>query len=254
MNTERLSKLILIALAGVFGLFLFVFPDRAAAAFALSGSDEFAYRSGGAAFLGYAVAFAAGWTASTQMLRILWLATLGAAVATALAALIALATGHSGFALLLVLAGAVIAAAVSGYSTFASRPVLPAPTERRFSTWFVAFLAWGIIASALFGIGGLVLGSTFGSLLGFPGGDDPVYRFAGGATIGILVGTILALRTQDWEQLRLPVLVSFVTNVVTLIGGVLYIGHGAVPPVAFLVAGAAIFNIAGLGLALAGRR
>lgn len=154
----------------------------------------------------------------------------------------------------LILAGALVVAATAGYVMARAGVALPERTGRRFAPWFVAFLGWGVIASALFGLGGLVLGSTFGSVAGFPGGDDHVYRLAGAATVGILVGSALALRTQDWEVVRLPVLMSFVTNVLTLVGGAIYISQGGVPLVAYLIAGAASFNVAGLGLALSGRR
>jgi hypothetical protein len=251
---DRLAKVLIIALAGLLGVALFAVPDRMAAALGLAGTDEFAYRSGGAAFLGYAVAFAFGWNAAAGTLRVLWLATLGAAAVTVVAGLVAFAAGHTGGILVpLIVLGAIAVAAVAWYEVVPG-PVLPRATGRQFTPWFVAFLGWGVIASALFGIGGLVLGSTFGSIAGFAGGDDPVYRFAGAATIGILVASILALRTQDWSLIRLPVLMSFVTNVVTLLGGALYISHGGVPPVAYLIAAAAIFNIGGLGLALTGRR
>lgn len=241
---------------GVLGVAMFAAPDQVAAAFGLPGSDEFAYRSGGAAFIGYALAFAAGWAAPRGAFGILWPATMAAAGATAVAAVAAVAIGGRdllGPSGLVMGAGALVFAAVAAASRESDR-ILPERTGRRFSPWFVAFLGWGVVASALFGLGGLILGSTFGSVAGFPGGDDPIYRLAGAATIGVLVGSVLALRTQDWQQVRLPVVMSFTTNLLTLLGGALYIAGGGVPPVAYLIAGAAIFNVVGLGLALAGRR
>jgi hypothetical protein len=54
-GTARLAAMVLtIVGAGALGLALFVAPDRVADALQLDGRDPFAYRSGGAAFLGYA--------------------------------------------------------------------------------------------------------------------------------------------------------------------------------------------------------
>ena len=99
-----------------------------------------------------------------------------------------------------------------------------------------------------------MLGSVFGGLAGMAGTDDVVYRLAGAATIGILVGSALALRTQSWQLVRLPVLLAFVTNVLSLVGGITVVAKGDAPIVLWLIAGAAFFNVAGLGIALSGRR
>jgi hypothetical protein len=254
MAAKAVALLVIVG-AGALGLALFLVPDRMAGALGLEGLDSFAYRSGGAAFLGYAVAFILGWNEPLNALRILWLATIGGAAATVIAALVALAGGHgagAGLVLPLILIGAITIAALSAYVV--GRPtVLPAPTGRRFKPWFIAFLAWGVIAAALFGLGGLVLGATFGSISGFAGTDDTVYRLAGAATVGILVGSALALRTQDWAMVRLPVLLGFVTNVLSLIGGLIVVAAGGAPIVLWLIIGAATFNVVGLGLALTGR-
>ena len=250
--SQRLAASVVVVLFGALGLAMFAVPDRVAGAFGLPGTDEFAYRSGGAAFLGYAIAFLYGWASDEGSRRILWLATYVAAVATAIAAVVGY-LGQPSAAGAVVFAGALIASVATGWAANRSRPRAPERTARTFATWFQAFIGWGVVASVIFGLGGFVLGSTFGKLLGFMGTDDPIYRLAGAATIGILVGSLLALRTQDWHQVRLPVVVSFATNVLTLVAGALLISHGAVPLAAYAIAAAALFNVVGLGLALAGR-
>jgi hypothetical protein len=240
--------------AGILGLALFLMPDRVAGALQLPGLDTFAYRSGGAAFLGYAAAFILGWNAAPTKLRILWLETIVGASATAVAAFLALLGGHGSGLVVPLILGAIAIAALAGYQVLGQGPLLPAPTVRRFAPWFIAFLGWGVVAAALFGIGGLALGSTFGNLARFAGTDDAVYRLAGAATVGILVGSALSLRSQDWDLVRLPVMLGFVTNVLSLVGGIVVIASGNAPIMLWLIAGAALFNIAGLGFALAGRR
>jgi hypothetical protein len=255
VGLERLARLVVIGIFGAVGLAMVLVPGEFAGYLGSAGTDEFAYRSGGAAFLGYAVAFAIAWSDTAASLRILWLATIAAAGAVVVAALIAIALGgQASMVLLLVALGAALVGAIGFAGLRGGGAVLPASSGQRFATWFVAFLGWGVIASALFGLGGLILGSIFGTLTGFPGGDDTMYRLAGAATVGILVGTVLALRTQDWSLVRRPVLMSFATNLLTLIGGLIYIGHGGVPVAAYLIAAAAVFNVAGLGLAISGRR
>jgi len=95
VDFERVARLVVIALSGVLGLVLFALPDQVASALGLAATDEFAYRSGGAAFLGYAVAFAAGWQVSPRALSIIWPATLGSGLGTALAAAITLVAGRA---------------------------------------------------------------------------------------------------------------------------------------------------------------
>jgi len=252
---SRLLGVVGFVLTGLLGFGLFLVPHRMAAALNSAGSDPFAFRSGGAAFIGYAAAFALAWTRPRAEAQILWLATAVGGLATALAAVIALLVGDGGGIMLpLILVGGLVVAAAGWYESRGWPQMLPFSTGRRFATWFVAFLGWGVIASALFGLGGIVLGSVFGSLAGFPGHDDAVYRIAGAATVGILAGTLLSLRTQDWTLVRLPIVLGFVTNVFSLIGGLIVLAAGGSPIMLVLIIGAAIFNVIGLGLALAGRR
>jgi hypothetical protein len=251
---SRALAVVVVLLTGLLGFGLFLVPDRMAAALNSAGTDPFAFRSGGAAFIGYAAAFALAWTRPRAEAQILWLATLVGGIATVAAGLITIALGNGGGVVFpAILAGGVVVALAAQYELRGWRGLLPDATGRRFARWFVYFLGWGVIAAALFGIGGLVLGSVFGSLSGFAGNDDVVYRIAGAATVGILAGTLLSLRTQSWELVRLPVVLGFVTNVFSLMGGLIVLAAGGAPIMLVLIVGAAIFNVIGLGLALAGR-
>jgi hypothetical protein len=247
---ERVAIASTIVFSAVLGVALYALSDRVAAALGAEGRDGFAYRAGGAAFLGYAVALVLGWGAEARALRILLPASVGAAVATAVAAAIAVVGGHSGTAPLLILGGAVVSAVLVGYgpqrriasSTDGGTPDIP--------SWLVAFFVWGVVASALFGLGGLLLGSTFGTLTGAHGTDDVVYRLAGAATMGIFVGSLLTLRSRNWREIRLVAVLGFVTNLLTLIGVPIVVAGGDPPALIWLIGAAAAFNVGGLGLAL----
>jgi hypothetical protein len=251
---ERSGAAAAIILSGLLGLALYAVPDRFAATLGLEGHDGFAYRAGGAAFVGYAVALLSGWTGDARSLRLIMPATLGATVATAVAGGIALAGGHGGTAMAAIVFGSVAVAVLVGYPVLrrgVPGPLGPTAPERDIAPWLVAFFVWGTVASALFGLGGLLLGGTFGLLTGAAGMDDPVYRLAGAATIGILVGSLLTLRSRNWHEIRLVSRLGFVTNLLTLIGVPLVVATGTgAPSLVWLIGAAAAFNTGGLGLAL----
>jgi hypothetical protein len=247
---ERFALALTIVLAGALGLALYVVPDRAASSLGLEGHDRFAYGAGGAAFLGYAAALLSGWRSPSRGLRILLPAVTGAALATVVAGLIAFAGGYGGTTMGLILAGAVAIALAAGSAALKLRTESPDGAERNIATWLVAFFGWGVVASALFGLGGLLLGGTFGTLTGAQGTDDPAYRLAGAATIGILVGSVLTLRSRNWEEIRLVARLGFVTNLLTLISVPIVVAAGGAPTLIWLIGAAAAFNVVGLGLAL----
>jgi hypothetical protein len=240
----------IIVLGGALGLILYLVPDRAASLLGLEGLDRFAYGPGGAAFLGYAVALLSGWNAPARAWRIILPAATGAAIATAIAALISFAGGHGGTAMAAVLAVAIVVAVAAGSAAAAMGVASFDAGERDIARWLVAFFGWGVVASGLFGLGGLLLGGTFGALTGAHGTDDPVYRLAGAATIGILVGSVLTLRSRNWGEIRLVAILGFVTNLLTLISVPIVVIGGGAPTLIWLIGAAAAFNVVGLGLAL----
>jgi hypothetical protein len=120
------------------------------------------------------------------------------------------------------------------------------------SQWIVALFAIGVLASLVFGLGPLILGGGFGRALGFPGFDDFIYRQAGAATTGACVGGILALRSREWQEIRLAAVAALTFNLASFLAAVVEITRGGAQPVAYLILAAA--GLVSIGMALALRR
>ena len=104
----------------------------------------------------------------------------------------------------------------------------------------------------MFGLGPLLLGGQFGSLVGASGDDPFVYRQAGAATLGAAAGGILVLQSRRWSATRLPTLMAVTFNGLSLIAAIVEIIRGG-PPIAWLILAAAGLTTVGMGLALARR-
>jgi hypothetical protein len=244
-------------LAGALGLALMLAPDRVAAALGASGRDQFAYLAGGSAFFGYAAAIAWIWArAGTGGTWTLLVAITAAAIAVIAGCLVAIARGENSTALLLILAGGVVTTVAGGLAIRAvddsDGPGArgPAASDADIAPWFVAFLVWGVAASAIFGVGGLVLGATFGQLTGAAAVDDTIYRLAGAGTIGVLAGSLLSVRSRRWSAIEPIVVLGLATNALTLVGALIVLAGRDAPTLLWLIAAAAAFNVAGLGAAL----
>ena len=211
--------------------------------------DVFALQTGAAAFLAFAVGLGMD-VSSNRPTRILLAGALAGAAGTALAAAVALLGPTGGRLGLSALVAGIGIALMLGYLLLRTPATVPSDGIR-ISRWFTWFLVWGAVASALFGFGGLVLGSTFGKLFGFAGVYDLLYRLDGGITLGIFVGSVLAVRSRWWPEVQPLVIVGFITNLLTLLGGVADATSGGGSVGLYLIMGAALFNTVGLGLGLA---
>lgn len=247
-NDHRLAFIVAAVGAGGMGLLLFAATVVSGLLTYLS-TDVFALQTGGAAFLGFAVAMGMEATANRPT-RIVLAGGVAAALGTALGAAIALLGPTGGKLGLSALVAGVGIAWMLGYLLL--RSVRTAPTDDPLiGRWFTGFLVWGSVASALFGFGGLLLGGTFGKLFGFAGTYDLLYRLAGGVTLGIFVGSVLSVRSRAWLEVRPLVVVGFITNLLTLLGGLADASHGGNAAVGvLLICAAAGFNTIGLGLGL----
>jgi len=109
--------------------------------------------------------------------------------------------------------------------------------------------AIGVAAAAVFGLGPLILGGGFGTIVGATGNDPFVYRQAGAATLGAAVGGALVLRRRGWAEARLPALMALTFNGLSLVAAVIQLTSAATP-VAWLILAAAGLTTVGMGAAL----
>jgi hypothetical protein len=210
--------------------------------------DVFALQTGGAAFLAFAVALVMEATANHPT-RILLASAVGASAGTALGGALGLLGPTGGkLGLAAMVAGGGIAVILAYFLLRYPIPLRDRGTQ--ISRWFTYFLVWGSVASALFAFGGLILGGAFGKLFGFAGIYDLLYRLDGGVTLGIFVGSVLAVRSRSWPEVRPLVIVGFITNVGTVLGGLFDAASGGGSVGLYLIMAAGLFNAIGLGLGL----
>lgn len=256
MPTDRLVRpllALLIAAGSVFGLAPFFMPRAFASLTGFQGTDVFVYRLAGAATLGYAVGLAAGWRASWAELRIPIAATFVFNLASIGACLVAI-LGGAQLVVYVILAASILFTAGTGW--LLRQPPLEATAPARadrdhpMAMWLVGLFAIGVAAAAVFGVGPLVLGGGFGTLVGATGDDPFVYRQAGAATLGAAVGGVMVLMSRRWDAARLPSLMALTFNGLSVIAALVQIAQGATP-ISYLILGAAGLTSLGMAAALA---
>jgi hypothetical protein len=255
VNTDRLFRpllALLVAAGAVFGLAPFLAPGTFASLTGFLGTDVFVYRLAGAATFGYAVGLAAGWRTSWTELRIPIAATLVFNAASILACLAAIVGGGAQPVVYLILLASVLFTA--GTVALLRQPPLGATGERSdldhpMATWLIALFVIGVAAAAVFGLGPLILGGGFGTILGATGNDAFVYRQAGAATFGAAVGGAMVLMSRRWSAARLPALSALTFNGLSVVAALLQIASGPTP-VAYLILAAAGLTTVGMAAAL----
>jgi hypothetical protein len=256
VDTDRLFRpllALLIAAGALFGLAPFLAPGTFASLTGFLGTDVFVYRLAGAATFGYAVGLAAGWRTSWTELRIPIAATLVFNAASILACLAAIVGGGAPPVVYLILLASVLFTA--GTAALLRQPPLGATGRERsdldhpMATWLIALFVIGVAAAAVFGLGPLILGGGFGTILGATGNDPFVYRQAGAATFGAAVGGAMVLMSRRWSAARLPALSALTFNGLSVVAALLQITTGATP-VAYLILAAAGLTTVGMAAAL----
>ncbi|HJR82282.1 MAG TPA: hypothetical protein VJ821_19570 [Anaerolineales bacterium] len=97
-----------------------------------------------------------------------------------------------------------------------------------------------IAGGLVFGLFPLLLGSTFGAALGFPGNDAFIYRLAGAATLGYAVALIMGIRQGDWTPLRLVVIATLAFNLASIYACLVQLMAGNTHLVIYLILGTSI--------------
>jgi len=255
MDSDRILRplqALLIAAGAFFGLAPFLAPDTFASLTGFKGTDVFVYRLAGAATFGYGVGFAAGWRASWTELRIPIAATFVFNLSSIVACFVAILDGGTQPVVYLILVASIVFTLGTGMllrrpptTTGPERPDLDHPMAQ----WLVGLFAIGVAAAAVFGLGPLILGGGFGTIVGATGNDHFVYRQAGAATLGAAVGGAMVLMRRRWDAARLPALMALTFNGLSVVAALLQIASGATP-VAFLILGAAGLTTVGMAAAL----
>jgi hypothetical protein len=224
-SAERLTTLerwlLAIPLAGgtVLGLLPFLTPREFTTAVGYSGDDPVVARLAGAATFGYAVALFYGirdgrWA----RLRSVVLATFVFNVVSIAACAIEVGAGRpQPIVYLITVADVVILAATL---LLLIRHGAAPQGPRDVATYVVVLLVVATLAGAVFGIAPQ-LPKLAGPIFGYRGTDEFLYREAGAATFGYAVMGIWELRSLRWDEMRLPMVMTFVFNVLAFIATLL---------------------------------
>jgi hypothetical protein len=233
------------------GLPLFVFPRPFARIAELAGDDTFIYELGGAAMIGYAVALALGLRSGLWApMRFVVLGTYLFAAIAFLAGFVAFASNHiNGFVVVFSLWAVIVAWALAQVLVAHRGAVAGA---RDIATWTVVVLALATISAAVFGLGPQLPG-PFGSLMGYKGTDEYVYRLAGAACFGYAGMGVQELRSLHWDDLRLPNVMALVFNSLAFLASIFEILAGRPTLLVYLVAFAAGFFTVALAAILVRR-
>ncbi len=219
------------------GLPLYVFPRPFARIADLAGGDTFIYELGGAAMLGYAVALALGIRGGLwSPMRFVVLATYVFAAIAFLAGFVSFAGNQINGLVLVFSLWAVFAAWALAQILVAHRGAVAGP--RDIAGWVAAVLALATLSAAVFGLGPQLPG-PFGSLMGYKGTDEHIYRLAGAACFGYAAMGIQELRSLHWDDLRLPNVMALVFNGLAFLASVFELLAGRGTLLVYLVALAA---------------
>jgi hypothetical protein len=210
----RLLLVVQLIASAFFGLFLLLAPATFAALFGFGGDALLAYRLGGAATFGYAVAalVALRRQPSWAELRIPMVATLTFNVAAALAAAVALLVAGGPIALpTFVLVAATAFSLVAAY--WLRRNQGPSSIgSAELSRTAVAILVLATLSAAVFGVLPLVVPGLFANLFGLVATDLYLYRVAGAATLGYATAGWLEIRARRLEPISVQNLAAIAFN------------------------------------------
>jgi hypothetical protein len=247
LSTLERFLLLLPTIGGlVFGVFPLLLGGAFGAALGAPGNDSFAYRLGGAATLGYAVALILGLRQGDWApLRLVVISTLIFNLASIYACLVHVVTGTANSFVYLIFGTSIAITAITLW--LLNRRPPGAQTEPDVSVWYIRFLILGTVLSAAFGLLPLLIPSLGAKLLGFYGTDIFLIRQAGAASLGYAVMGIYGIRSGAWYELRLPLIMALVFNGFSFIASVVALFSGE-PVLITLVIGAASLFVTIVGM------
>jgi hypothetical protein len=242
-SLDRVLLLVPTIAALVFGLA----PLLAAVPFAhlagYAGNDTFFYWLAGAATLGYGVSLVVGIReGSWRGLRAVVIAEVVFNVVTLYACALELGAGTATpiVSLIVVASLAQLAIAVGLLIEHRSAPFGPA--DIRGGRPALAVMAIAIVAATVFGILGAFLPVATTHFFGYQGTEVFLYRVAGAATLGYAVMGLFNVRSRNWREVRLPVLMAIVFNGVSFFAALRAIFQGD-PLLMPVIVGVATFAV-----------
>jgi len=239
-NLERILLLLPIAGGLVFGFFPLLLGGAFGAALGFPGNDSFAYRLGGAATLGYAIALIMGLRLKEWApLRLVVIATLTFNLASILACVMQLIAGETNIVIYLILGTSVAITAITAW--LLNRHAGGERAASDVSVWYIRFLILGTVLSAAFGLMPLLIPTLGSKLLGFYGTDVFLIRQAGAASLGYAVMGLYGIRSGMWHELRLGLVMALVFNGFSFIASVIALFSGEPLLITVVIGAASLF-------------
>lgn len=239
-SLERILLLLPTAGGLVFGLLPLILGGAFGAALGAPGNDSFAYRLGGAATLGYAVALIMGLRQNDWApLRLVVIATLTFNLASIVACVVQLLAGETNILIYLILGTSIAITAITAWLLNRHAGVESPAADT--SVWYMRFLILGTVLSAVFGLMPLLIPALGAKLLGFYGTDVFLIRQAGAASLGYAVMGVYGLRSGAWRELRLPLVMALVFNGFSFIASLVALFSGEPVLITLVIAAASLF-------------
>lgn len=249
MNLSSLEKALLGIpfLGGVFfGLFPFLAPALFASVFGFSGNDEYIYRLAGAATFGYAVVLfdAISGQATWNQMKYFVLATFVFNTLSIYACLRAILTpGEAVPVVYAIFVTSILILLITG--SLLKKYGLNISGNKDIPGWLPVILILASISAGLFGILPL-FPKLFASVFNYLGTDAFIYRQAGAACFGYAVMGIYELRSKNYDEIKLPLLMGAVFNGLGLIASIIEISTGRITPLVLIVTAATLVFTPGL--------
>src|SRR5207253_5245792 len=126
-------------------------------------------------------------------------------------------TNNNKIIVLLILVASIALVVISAWMLYTHRDV--ATPQPDIAQWVVWLLVAATAAAAVFGLWGMLPGNL-AQVFGYNGTDGFVYRQGAAATLGYAVMGVFELRSRNWHELRLPVVMAAVFNGVAFLASV----------------------------------
>ncbi len=241
---ERLILWLPLIGGAAFGI-LPLFPPFFAALFGFSGNDPFIYQLAGAATFGYVIPLwcAISGKVSWKEIKLVIVATLTFNIVSLYACISAIVAGNAQWVVYAILLVSIGIIAIT--SSLLKKHMSASESVRDVRSGAIIFLKIATFAALVFGV--LPLFSKFSApLFGYLGTDKLLYDQAGAATLGYVVMGILEIRSRNFTEIRLPVLMAGIFNGVSFVVSVyqIIVGNGSL--LVYLIAPASLAFTIGL--------